>query len=119
MGLSDPRIDMLLEAAMAETSPDAARPHYRALLAALREMAVFLPLVYPDYLYAVSPRVTGVEPAVVDSWYEFTRNAHQWGIAVRSAPGDGPPGDGRRPAPPRPRARPAPPAAGGSTAARG
>jgi peptide/nickel transport system substrate-binding protein len=71
-------VDRMLDQCRTATDPEAAKGFYRRLMAHLRREAVFLPLAYPDYLFAARERVAGVKEAVVDSWYEFTRHAWRW-----------------------------------------
>lgn len=78
MGFGHPVVDMMLQEARAAPEPAIAAPLYQRVLRRLRDEAVFLPLAYPDYLFGARAEVAGIEPAVVDSWYEFTRNAHLW-----------------------------------------
>jgi peptide/nickel transport system substrate-binding protein len=80
MGYSDNLVDMMLTEARAVADPLTASPLYRRVMEKLRDQAVFLPLAYPDYLFAVGARVSGIEPAVVDSWYEFPKHAHRWSL---------------------------------------
>ena len=44
----------------------------------LEQEAVFLPLAYPDYLFAARTRVAGFREGVADSWYEYSRHAWRW-----------------------------------------
>lgn len=104
IGYSNPGVDALLERARAiggtGVSPVTARRLYRHLVKLLTDDAVFLPLAYPDYVFAAdarlslgfsgesgsgarftpSPDEVGIEghPPVCDSWYEFPKFAHQW-----------------------------------------
>jgi len=78
MGFSDEGIDRLLEEAGRTEDREKAKAIYLEIMQKLREEAVLLPLVYPDYLFGMSSTVLDVPPAVVDSWYEFPRNAYLW-----------------------------------------
>jgi hypothetical protein len=51
---------------------------YLRLVRRLTEEAVFLPIAYPDYLFAADARVAGLGEFVCDSWYEFPKYAHEW-----------------------------------------
>lgn len=78
MGYSNATVDRMLEECRTASDPEAAKDLYFRLMEHLRSEAVFLPLAYPDYLFGARTRVRGLEPAIVDSWYEFTRNAWRW-----------------------------------------
>jgi peptide/nickel transport system substrate-binding protein len=51
---------------------------YRRIVERITDAAVFLPLAYPDYLFALRPELAGVEEYTLDSWYEFTKYAAEW-----------------------------------------
>lgn len=78
MGFRNETIDRMLDEARLATEPEAGKDLYLRLMRQLREEAVLLPLVYPDYLYGIASTVTSLSHAVVDSWYEFPRNAYLW-----------------------------------------
>ncbi len=78
MGYSNATVDRMLDECRAAADPEAAKELYVRLMEFLRGEAVLLPLAYPDYLFGARTRVRGLEPAIVDSWYEFTRNAWRW-----------------------------------------
>ncbi len=79
-GYRNPEVDRLLESVRA-VRPDrrsAARDQYLRLVRLLTDEAVFLPIAYPDYLFAADARVAGLDEFVCDSWYEFPRYASEW-----------------------------------------
>jgi peptide/nickel transport system substrate-binding protein len=77
-GLKSESIDKLIEECRRTVDPEVAAPMFARLMKQLREEAVFLPLAYPDYLYGIGGRVSGIRPSTVDSWYEFPRHAASW-----------------------------------------
>lgn len=78
MGYRSAAVDRMLEACRRTTDPEMAAGMYRRLMEHLREEAVFLPLAYPEYLFAAGERVAGFSQPVTESWYEFTRHAWRW-----------------------------------------
>ncbi len=78
MGYSNETVDRMLDECRAAADPEAAKDLYVRLMEFLRGEAVLLPHANPDYLFGARTRVGGIEPAIVDSWYEFTRNAWRW-----------------------------------------
>jgi peptide/nickel transport system substrate-binding protein len=79
MRYSNARVDRLLEQGRMEQDPEKRRRIYVDLLILLYREAVFIPLIYPDYVFVVKKSVQGLkEGMTVDSWYHFTRNAYKW-----------------------------------------
>jgi peptide/nickel transport system substrate-binding protein len=77
-GYSNPKVDKLLEEARRTTDRKKAIPLYEKVVALVTRDAVFLPLAYPDYLFAARAELTGIEDYTLDSWYEFTKYAAEW-----------------------------------------
>ncbi len=77
---SNPEVDRLLEQvrAVGPARRPLARRLYLRLVRLLTEEAVFLPIAYPDYLFAADARVAGLGEFVCDSWYEFPKYANEW-----------------------------------------
>ncbi len=71
-------VDKLLEAARRTTNRGDAVRLYRRIVAQVTDDAVFLPLAYPDYIFAARPELAGIEEYTLDSWYEFTKFAAEW-----------------------------------------
>ncbi len=72
------QVDTWLEEARRTTDRARATDLYARVVEAITRDAVFLPLAYPDYLFAVRPGLTGIEEYILDSWYEFTKYAAEW-----------------------------------------
>lgn len=77
-GYSDPQVDAWLEQARSAPSREAAIELYRKIVERVTEAAVFLPLAYPEYLFAARAELRGIEDYTLDSWYEFTKYAVEW-----------------------------------------
>jgi peptide/nickel transport system substrate-binding protein len=77
-GYSNPKVDKLLEEARRNTDRKKAIPLYEKIVALVTKDAVFLPLAYPDYLFAARAELAGIEDYTLDSWYEFTKYAAEW-----------------------------------------
>jgi len=77
-GYSNPRVDNLLEEARRTSDREKAVALYRQIVAAVNVDAVFLPLAYPEYLFASRADLQGIEDYTLDSWYEFTKFAVEW-----------------------------------------
>ncbi len=77
---SNAEVDRLLERvrAVGPARRPLARRLYLRLVRLLTEEAVFLPIAYPDYLFAADARVAGLDEFVCDSWYEFPKYANEW-----------------------------------------
>ena len=78
---SNPEVDRRLEEvrALPPEERERAKKLYRELVDLLISEAAWLPLVYPEYVFAADVRVTGLGEFVCDSWYEFPKFAHEWG----------------------------------------
>ncbi len=75
---SNPDVDRLIDQAMRTVDrPEAAKLMSDAIKIVLNDV-VFIPLVYPDYLFAVSRPIKGLPKGPIDSWYEVTKHAHMW-----------------------------------------
>ena len=73
------KVDQLLDSGRKELLPAKRKQIYGQLLTLLYEDAVFLPLVYPDYLFVAKNPVQGLKDGItVDGWYQFTKNAYKW-----------------------------------------
>ncbi|MBI4551788.1 MAG: hypothetical protein HY710_05930 [Candidatus Latescibacteria bacterium] len=82
MKYTSPDVDRLLERGRTIAEPAQRKAVYRELLTILRDDAVFIPLVYPDYVFVAQKNVRGLRDGMtVDSWYHFTRNAYKWSLA--------------------------------------
>ncbi|MFQ5926172.1 MAG: ABC transporter substrate-binding protein [Terriglobia bacterium] len=81
-GYNNPDVDRLLARvrvrARTPQQRDTVRQLYRRLVARLTADAVFLPLAYPDYVFAADARLADLDEFVCDSWYQFTQFAHEW-----------------------------------------
>lgn len=81
MKYTNPEVDRLLERARSATDPARRKTLYHELLTILLDDAVFIPVVYPDYVFVAKKNVRGLrEGMTVDSWYHFTRNAYKWSL---------------------------------------
>ncbi len=80
MGYSNAEVDALLARvrALGPRQRVQARRLYLRLVNLLTAEAVFLPLAYPDYVFAADARLEGLGEFVCDSWYEFAKFAHEW-----------------------------------------
>ena len=96
MGYSNTEVDRRLARvrALPPQRRSEARRLYRQLVELLTAEAVFLPLAYPDYVFAADARLSlgpygrpaiaeesgrgAQHPPVMDSWYEFPKFAHLW-----------------------------------------
>ncbi|NRA96489.1 MAG: ABC transporter substrate-binding protein [Planctomycetes bacterium] len=84
-GFSHPPIDEALRSAAA-TVPAAERvARVREIQRTLDQQVPWIPLAYPDYLFAVRAKIEGVTFGVVDSWYEWPR--HLWRARWKPKPG--------------------------------
>lgn len=73
------QVDKLLDSGRKEQLPGKRKQIYGQLLTLLYDDAVFLPLVYPDYLFVAKQGVQGLKDGmIVDGWYQFTRDAYKW-----------------------------------------
>jgi peptide/nickel transport system substrate-binding protein len=79
-GYSNPEVDRLLDRvrALGPEQRGAARDIYKKIVALVTTDAVFLPVAYPEYVFAASVNVGGIDELICDSWYEFTKYAHEW-----------------------------------------
>jgi peptide/nickel transport system substrate-binding protein len=77
-GYANAEVDKLLEEARRTTDRTKAIPLYEKIVALVTKDAVFLPLAYPDYLFAARAELAGIEDYTLDSWYEFTKYASEW-----------------------------------------
>jgi peptide/nickel transport system substrate-binding protein len=71
-------VDRWLEQARRATNRGEAARWYRRIVAQITEDAVFLPIAYPDYLFAARVDLAGIEDYTLDSWYEYTKFAAEW-----------------------------------------
>jgi len=96
MGYVNTEVDRLLARvrALPPQRRAEARRLYRQLVEVVTADAVFLPLAYPDYVFAADARLSlgphsqppSAEsgraplagPPILDSWYEFPKFAHRW-----------------------------------------
>lgn len=77
-GYSNAQVDKLLEEARQTTDRKKAIALYEKVVAQITKDAVFLPLAYPDYVFATRGDLAGLEEYTLDSWYEFTKFAAEW-----------------------------------------
>lgn len=77
-GYSNPEVDRWIEQARRETNRKRAIAIYEKVVAQITKDAVFLPLAYPDYVFATRAELAGIEEYTLDSWYEFTKFAAEW-----------------------------------------
>jgi len=77
-GFKDPAVDAALQRLLREPAPESATALWREVLDAISQARAILPLVYPDYLFAWSHRLTDPDEGVVDAWHEFPRYAWTW-----------------------------------------
>jgi len=78
IGYQDAEVDRLLEQARSTLDRERAAVLYEEIVRRVTDSAVFLPLAYPDYLFAARPDLAGIENYILDSWYEFTKYAAEW-----------------------------------------
>jgi len=71
-------VDRWLEQARRSTNRGDAVRLYRRIVAQITADAVFLPIAYPEYLFAARADLAGVEDYTLDSWYEYTKFAAEW-----------------------------------------
>jgi peptide/nickel transport system substrate-binding protein len=77
-GYANPQVDAWLEEARRTTDRTKAIAIYERIVEQITEDAVFLPIAYPEYIFATRADFTGVEESTLDSWYEFTKYAAEW-----------------------------------------
>jgi peptide/nickel transport system substrate-binding protein len=77
-GYADSQVDAWLEAARSAPDREAAIPLYLRIVERVTEAAVFLPVAYPEYVFAARAELAGIEDYTLDSWYEFTKYAAEW-----------------------------------------
>lgn len=77
-GYAHPQVDAWLEEARRSTDRSRAIALYENVVRQITADAVFLPLAYPDYLFALRPELDGIHESTLDSWYEFTKYAGEW-----------------------------------------
>jgi peptide/nickel transport system substrate-binding protein len=75
---SNRELDKLLVEARRTTNREKAAALYERIVRQITSDAVFLPLAYPDYLFAARADLAGIEDYTLDSWYEFTKYAVEW-----------------------------------------
>jgi peptide/nickel transport system substrate-binding protein len=77
---SNPEVDRLLDQVrgLGPAQREQARELYKKIVALVTADAVFLPVAYPEYVFAASTHVGGLDEFVCDSWYEFPKYAHEW-----------------------------------------
>jgi len=77
---SNPEMDRLLDQvrALGPEQRERARAIYQKIVAMVTADAVFLPVAYPEYVFAADTRLAGIDEFVCDSWYEFPKYAHEW-----------------------------------------
>ncbi len=80
MGYSNPRVDEMIEKAIAEPDARQSGTHLRFACVGAERDAVFIPLIYPEYAFAASRRIDNLPAGPVDSWYEITKHAYAWRI---------------------------------------
>lgn len=71
-------VDRWLEQARRATNRGEAVRLYRRIVAQITADAVFLPIAYPEYLFAARADLAGIEDYTLDSWYEYTKFAAEW-----------------------------------------
>jgi len=82
MHYSSRATDRLLEQGRKERIQQKRKQVYLQLLTHLYQDAVFIPLVYPDYVFAARRTVQGIKDGVtLDNWYHFPRNAYRWSLS--------------------------------------
>lgn len=77
-GYSHAQVDKWLEEARRSTNRGDAVRLYRRIVEQITEDAVFLPIAYPDYVFAARAELAGIEEYTLDSWYEYTKFAAEW-----------------------------------------
>lgn len=79
MAYSNQEVDRLLQEGRSTLDREKRKEIYRKLLAILLEEQPFIPLAYPDYVFAARKDLRGIQDGMlVDSWYYFTRQAYRW-----------------------------------------
>jgi len=82
-GYSNRDVDKWIEEARRTTDRQKATDIYERIVRQITEDAVFLPLAYPDYVFASRADLAGIGEFTLDSWYEFTKYAAEWAPANR------------------------------------
>lgn len=77
-GYHNAQVDAWLEQARRTTDREKAVPLYERAVEQITRDAVFLPLAYPEYLFAARSDLAGIEDYTLDSWYEFLKYAAEW-----------------------------------------
>lgn len=77
-GYRNAELDALLEQARSTPQRSRAVPLYERIVRQITEDAVFLPVAYPDYLFASRRDLEGITDYTLDSWYEFPKYAAEW-----------------------------------------
>lgn len=80
MGYSNAQVDRLIDRAMLSSDHRRAKSLLREAIERVLEDAVFIPLIYPEYTFAMSRRIENLPAGPVDSWYEITKHAYAWRI---------------------------------------
>ncbi|MBI5878079.1 MAG: hypothetical protein HZB53_10525 [Chloroflexi bacterium] len=81
MRYANPDVDRLLEQARAARTTAERAPLYRDVLKILVDEQPWIPVAYPDYVFAARPALKGLrEGMTVDAWYHLTHSAWQWQI---------------------------------------
>lgn len=77
-GYSNKAVDELIEKAMKTADRFKSAKHLAAAIDVVLDDVVFIPLVYPDYVFAVSRPINNLPSGPIDSWYEITKHAYLW-----------------------------------------
>jgi len=83
-GYSNTALDEALREAGATEQAGLRAQRVRDIQVRLDEETPWIPLVYPDYLFATRAEIDGLSFDVVDSWYEWPR--HLWQARWRPTP---------------------------------
>jgi peptide/nickel transport system substrate-binding protein len=79
MAYHNSEVDRLLELGRVARTEEARKPIYRDVLRILVDEQPWIPVAYPDYVFAAKPTLRGLrEGETVDSWYHLTERAWQW-----------------------------------------
>jgi peptide/nickel transport system substrate-binding protein len=83
-GYANAQVDAWIEEARRMTDRAKAVALYEKVVAQITEDAVFLPIAYPEYIFATRADFSGVAEFTLDSWYEITKYAAEWGKAKQN-----------------------------------
>jgi ABC-type transport system substrate-binding protein len=79
MAYHNAEVDRLLEPGRVTRTQEARKPIYTEVLKILLDEQPWIPVAYPDYVFAAKPTLRGLtEGETVDAWYHLTGRAWEW-----------------------------------------